>query len=203
MTSLETVKRYLRINGSGEDALLTSLSSAAKRYLLNAGVKPPIPPTDLPFATVEFGEGEHGVVTVTAPVAGIEGDGYSVQILEAEEVGEGEEAELTATLDDKLITVTLAEGGNTALGIAGAIAELGFEASASGEGTGTFTEAMSAIQFSGGETEAENTYLQEQALYDTAVSLYVDKLYDGADNKALEAAMTSIILQIKDYGGVT
>ncbi len=203
MTSLETVKRYLRISGGEDDVLLASLISAGQQYLENAGVTSPTPPDELPYASVEFGEGEDGVITVTAPVAGIAGDGYSVRIVEAEEVGEGEEAELTATLDDKLITVTLAEGGNTALGIAGAIAELGFEASASGEGTGTFTEAMSAIQFSGGETEAENTYLQEQALYDTAVSLYVDKLYDGADNKALEAAMTSIILQIKDYGGVT
>lgn len=203
MTSLETVKRYLRVEGSGDDRLLASLLLAAQQYLLNAGVKPPIPPTDLPFATVEFSEGEDGAVTITAPVAGVAGDGYSVRILEAEEVGEEEPPTLSATLDDKQITVTLGDGGNTAMEIAEAIAELGFEASASGDGSGTFTEAMAAIPFSGGETPEENVYLQEQALYDTAVSLYVDKLYDGADNKALEAAMTSIILQIKDYGGVT
>ena len=200
MTSLDTAKRYLRVEGSGDDRLLASLLLAAQQYLLNAGVKPPIPPTDLPFATVEFGEGEDGAVTITAPVAGVAGDGYSVRILEAEEVGEEEEPPtLSATLDDKQITVTLGDGGNTAMEIAEAIAELGFEASASGGGSGTFTEAMAAIPFSGGETPEENVYLQEQALYDTAVSLYVDKLYDGADDKSLEAAMTSIILQIKDW----
>jgi hypothetical protein len=102
MTSLETVKRYLRINGSGEDTLLTSLSLAAKQYLLNAGVKPPIPPTE-------------------------------------------------------------------------------------------------ATYFSGGATVEEAAYKQELELYDLAVTLYVNMLYNGADDKSLEAAMTSIILQIKDW----
>jgi hypothetical protein len=44
----------------------------------------------------------------------------------------------------------------------------------------------------------EAAYLQELELYDLAVTLYVNMLYNGADDKSLEAAMTSIILQIKD-----
>jgi hypothetical protein len=191
MTSLETVKRYLRINGSGEDTLLTSLSLAAKQYLLNAGVKPPIPPTDLPFATVEFGEGEHGVVTVTAPEPGMAGDEYSVEVVP----GEGE---LCIAVEDKTLTVTLAGEGSTAIDIAAAITEAGFEATASGEGSGLVTEVVEATYFSGGATVEEAAYLQELELYDLAVTLYVNMLYNGADDKSLEAAMTSIILQIKD-----
>ena len=196
MTSLETVKRYLRINGSGEDTLLTSLSLAAKQYLLNAGVKPPIPPTDLPFATVEFGEGEHGVVTITAPEPGMAGDEYSVEVVP----GEGE---LCIAVEDKTLTVTLAGEGSTAIDIAAAITEAGFEATASGDGSAVLIKEVDETPFSGGATADEAAYLQELELYDLAVTLYVNVLYNGADDKSLEAAMTSIILQIKDYGGVT
>jgi uncharacterized phage protein (predicted DNA packaging) len=38
MTSLETVKHYLRIMGDEEDALLAPLILSAEQYLLNAGV---------------------------------------------------------------------------------------------------------------------------------------------------------------------
>jgi len=191
MTSLDTVKRYIKPNGSGEDALLTSLSLAAKQYLLNAGVKPPTAPTGLPYATAQFGEGEHGVVTVTAPVAGIAGDSYSLEVVQ----GEGE---LCIAVEDKVLTVTLAEEGSTAIDIAAAITEAGFEATASGEGSGVVTEVVEATYFSGGATVEEAAYLQELELYDLAVTLYVNMLYNGADDKSLEAAMTSIILQIKD-----
>ncbi len=191
MTSLETVKRYLRINGSGEDTLLTSLSLAGKQYLLNAGVKPPTAPTGLPYATAQFGEGEHGVVTVTAPVAGIAGDSYSLEVVR----GEGE---LCIAVEDKVLTVTLAEEGSTAIDIAAAITEAGFEATASGDGSAVLTEEVDETPFSGGATVEEAAYLQELELYDLAVTLYVNMLYNGADDKSLEAAMTSIILQIKD-----
>lgn len=192
MTSLATVKRYLRIEGSGEDALLTSLSLAGNQYLLNAGVKPPTAPTGLPYATAQFGEGEHGVVTVTAPVAGIAGDSYSLEVVQ----GEGE---LTVDLEDKKLTITLADGGSLASEIAEAITGLGgLTATASGEGSGVVTEVLEATHFSGGATVEEAAYLQELELYDLAVTLYVNMLYNGADDKSLEAAMTSIILQIKD-----
>ena len=41
MTLLDKVKLHLRIDGSGDDVLLASLVSAAKQYLLNAGVREP------------------------------------------------------------------------------------------------------------------------------------------------------------------
>lgn len=202
---LEQIKRYLRITGSEEDILLTSLILAAKQYLANAGVNPPTPPEGLPFATVEFGEGDDGVITITAPIPGVEGDGYSVKILEAEEVGEGEDPpSLTVTLNDKQIVITLAEEGNTAEEIVSAINDLGgFTAEFADDGSGMFTEAMDEIYFSGGATAKETAYLQEQALYNMAAALYVHMLYEDTENKALDAAMTSIILQIKSYGGDT
>lgn len=86
---LEQIKRYLRITGSEEDILLTSLILAAKQYLANAGV--PAPDQGTPEGVAE--------------------------------------------------------------------------------------------------------------LYTLAVTLYVSMMYEGVENKALEAAMTSIILQIRNYGG--
>ena len=86
---LEHIKRYLRITGSEEDALLASLSLAAQQYLANAGV--PAPDQGTPEGVAE--------------------------------------------------------------------------------------------------------------LYTLAVTLYVSMMYEGVENKALEAAMTSIILQIRNYGG--
>ena len=41
MTLLNSIKRYLRVDGSEDDMLLASLISAAKQYLLNAGVSEP------------------------------------------------------------------------------------------------------------------------------------------------------------------
>ncbi len=40
-----------------------------------------------------------------------------------------------------------------------------------------------------------------RALYQLAVTLYVNMLYNGAPEDSLERAMTAIILQMKDYGG--
>ena len=91
LSMLDQIKRYLRITGSEEDALLASLTLAAKQYLTNAGV--PAPDKDTP------------------------------------------------------------------------------------------------------EGEAE--------LYTLAATLYVSLMHEGVENKALNAAMTSIILQIKDHGGDT
>ncbi|NMA24755.1 MAG: phage gp6-like head-tail connector protein [Clostridiales bacterium] len=41
MTLLNSIKRYLSVDGSEDDMLLASLISAAKQYLLNAGVREP------------------------------------------------------------------------------------------------------------------------------------------------------------------
>lgn len=41
MTLLDKVKSYVRLSGSEDDMLLASLISAAKQYLLNAGVQEP------------------------------------------------------------------------------------------------------------------------------------------------------------------
>jgi uncharacterized phage protein (predicted DNA packaging) len=41
MTLLDKVKQHLRVDGSEADVLLASLVSAAKQYLLNAGVHEP------------------------------------------------------------------------------------------------------------------------------------------------------------------
>ena len=38
MALLETTKQYLRIDGTGEDAQITMLISAAEAYLTNAGI---------------------------------------------------------------------------------------------------------------------------------------------------------------------
>ena len=40
-----------------------------------------------------------------------------------------------------------------------------------------------------------------RALYELAVTLYVNMLCNGATEDSLDRAMTAIILQIKDYGG--
>lgn len=41
---------------------------------------------------------------------------------------------------------------------------------------------------------------EQQDLYILAVSLYVGLMYDGVENKALDKAMTAIILQLKNGG---
>lgn len=41
----------------------------------------------------------------------------------------------------------------------------------------------------------------ELSLYELAVTLYVNTIYNGGNEKVLEQAMTGIILQIKTYGG--
>ena len=108
------VKKYLRIDGSADDALLLSLIGAAKEYLINAGV--PVP--DSTDEVIETGSS---------------GDPYDPYELDND-------------------TAEEAEGGIS--------------------------------------------------LYNLAIALHVNQIYNmGADGDKLDRAMTSIILQIKDYGG--
>ena len=122
---LSMVKRYLRIDGDQDDALLVPLIAAAKQYLLNAGV---VEPEEPPSGNGEDGEPEDG----------------------EPEDGEGED----------------------------------------GEGEDGEPEPEPIPELDG-----------PTALYRTAVCLYVNMLYNGLSDKALDAAMTAIILQIKKYGG--
>ena len=47
--------------------------------------------------------------------------------------------------------------------------------------------------------EPEGEPSGELSLYELAVTLYVNMIYNGVSEKALDQAMTGIILQIKDY----
>ena len=132
---LSMVKRYLRIDGDQDDALLVPLIAAAKQYLLNAGV---VEPEEPPSGNGEDGEPEDG-----EPEDGEPEDGEP-------EDGEGED----------------------------------------GEGEDGEPEPEPIPELDG-----------PTALYRTAVCLYVNMLYNGLSDKALDAAMTAIILQIKKYGG--
>ncbi len=49
------------------------------------------------------------------------------------------------------------------------------------------------------ELDSGSTTSPALALYELAVILYVNAIYSGGENK-LGAAMTAIMLQIKDYG---
>lgn len=187
---LEFTKNLLGFYGTGADNVLGPLILAAEQYLKNAGVKLPVLPDDLPHAAAVIGE--DGAITVTADEPGAAGDKYSIKVV----VGD----ELKAEIEDGAITVTLAAEGSTIEDIVAVIDEID-GVSAEGEGTGLITEAIGPIQFSGGATPEEAAYEQEYALYKIAVAAKVKILHDGDPKGDMERALTSIILQIKDYAG--
>lgn len=187
---LEFTKNLLGFYGTGADNVLGPLVLSAEQYLKNAGVKLPVLPDDLPHAAAVIGE--DGAITVTADEPGAAGDRYSIKVV----VGD----ELKAEIEDGAITVTLEAEGSTIEDVVAAINEID-GVSAEGEGTGTITEAIGPVQFTGGATPEEAVYQKEYALYKIAVAARVKILHDGDPKGDMERTLTSIILQIKDYAG--
>jgi len=107
-------------------------------------------------ATATIGDLDGVTITVTCETPGLEGEKYKIIVVNADKA----EADLSAELEDDLITVTLGtdEGGlpdddkNTATLVATEIATIqGFTAEASGTGIiVAFGEGDEPVQFSGG-----------------------------------------------------
>lgn len=191
---LEFTKNLLGFYGTGADDVLGPMVLASEQYLKNAGIKTPVIPGDLPNASAQIGEGEDGIVTITADTPGAAGDSLSIRVIPGEELEAGIEA--------GAITVTLAEGSSTAADIAAAINDLdGVSAEASGDGSGLITEAAGLVFFTGGASPEEAVYDREYALYKIAIATRVKILHDGDPKGDMERTLTSIILQIKDYAG--
>ena len=113
------------------------------------------------YASVEFGSGSNGVVTLTADAAGPAGDKLSAAVVTPPEGSKS--TELVVEIVGQQIVITLAttaagaldDAKNTAGGIVAAINDEtdgieGITASASGDGSGIFQAAVEAVSFSGG-----------------------------------------------------
>ncbi len=110
-------------------------------------------------ATATIGDPEVATITVTCETPGLEGEKYKIIVVNAEEA----DADLSAELEDDLITVTLGtdEGGlpddekNAASLVVAEIAEIeGFTAKASGGGTGVIAAIDEPVPFTGGLSPA-------------------------------------------------
>ena len=186
---LNTVKDYLRIDGSGNDPLLSTLISAAKTYLANAGINESN--IQDKNATAEVGPIK---ITCDSPGSVI----YSVIVTNGAE----ESADLSAEFNNNLITVTLGtneeglpdDAKNTASLVAAEIAKLdGFSVEvAEEEESEIITPTVKPVKFTGGT---------EYDLYKLAVCLHVSMNFYGDEKGGLERALVSIILQSKKYGG--
>ena len=185
---LNAVKDYLRIDGSGQDSLLSSFISAAKTYLNNAGVSE----DDIQdkYATAEVGPIKITCVTAGSVI-------YSVIVTVAEEAS----ADPSAEFENGVVTVTLGtnEDGepdyekNTAALVAAEIAKIdGFVVEIIGEETEVIVPTAKPVKFTGGT---------EYDLYKLAVCIYVSMNFYGDEKGGLERALVSIILQTKNYGG--
>jgi hypothetical protein len=106
-------------------------------------------------ATAIIGDPDGATITVTCETPGLEGEKYKIIVVNAEEA----DADLSAELEDNLITVTLgtdAEGEpdddkNTATLVATEIATIqGFTAVASGGGNGVIAAIEDPVPFTGG-----------------------------------------------------
>ena len=106
-------------------------------------------------ATATIGDPEVETITVTCGTPGLDGEKYKIIAVNAEE----ESAELSAVLEDNLITVTLgtnAEGlpddtKNIASLVVTEIAKIeGFTAEASGDGNGVIAAIEEPVSFTGG-----------------------------------------------------
>lgn len=107
-------------------------------------------------ATATIGDPAVATITVTCETPGLEGEKYKIIVVNAEET----DADLSAALEDDIITVTLATNAsgepddtkNTAASVATEIAKIeGFTAEAVGSGViVAFGEGDEPVQFSGG-----------------------------------------------------
>lgn len=106
-------------------------------------------------ATATIGDPAVETITVTCETPGLEGEKYKIIVVNAEEA----DADLSAELEDNLITVTLGtnESGepddnkNTAALVATEIATIqGFTAEASGGGNGVIAAIENPVPFTGG-----------------------------------------------------
>lgn len=186
---LNTVKDYLRIDGSGNDPLLSTFISAAKTYLANAGINESN--IQDKNATAEVGPIK---ITCDSPGSVI----YSVIVTNATE----ESADLSAEFNNNLIAITLGtneeglpdDAKNTASLVAAEIAKLdGFSVEvAEEEESEIITPTVKPVKFTGGT---------EYDLYKLAVCLHVSMNFYGDEKGGLERALVSIILQSKKYGG--
>lgn len=155
-------------------------------------------------ATVDIGTGEDGVVTIDTIGKGAGGNLYNVEIVAGAGV-------LDVSVNQYDIVITLAAGGNTATQIADNInlnhAAI-LSATASGAGTGTFTESVSAVFFTGGTNQlktADNTAnlvaAEIQATIDfsasasgdgtTSLTLAESSNFSGGTNKLATASNTA------------
>jgi hypothetical protein len=118
-------------------------------------------PINANYASVDIGEGDNGVVTITADTLGTEENSYSIELVE----GVGADVDLSATITDGAIVVTLGtdelealdDTKNTATLVAGVIDALsGVSAEASGTGATAFTAAVAETSLSGGTYAVES-----------------------------------------------
>jgi hypothetical protein len=106
-------------------------------------------------ATATIGDPDVETITVTCETPGLEGEKYQIIVVDAGE----ESTELSAVLEDDIITVTLATNAsgepddtkNTAGDVATEIAKIeGFTAEASGDGSGVIAAIEESVSFTGG-----------------------------------------------------
>lgn len=116
--------------------------------------------TDDTIASAQIGEGENGVITVSADEPGAWADNVSVAVTLPEDPQGA--TELDAYWINGVIKVVLAvdelgapdDTANTAALIATAISEIpGYTAEASGDGSGIFDTEIEAVKLTGGATE--------------------------------------------------
>lgn len=185
---LNAVKDYLKIDGSGQDSLLSSFISAAKTYLNNAGVRE----DDIQD---KYAVAEVGPIRITCERMG--SVIYSVTVTVAEEAS----ADPSAEFENGVIAVTLGtneerepdDEKNTAALVAAEIAKIdGFIVEIIGEETEVIVPTVKPVKFTGGT---------EYDLYKLAVCIYVSMNFYGDEKGGLERALVSIILQTKNYGG--
>lgn len=112
-------------------------------------------PANAEYASVSIGEGDNGVITVTADTLGTEENAYTIEVVE----GTGADTDMSATFTDGAIVVVLGTDAeealdatkNTAVLIAAAIDALsGVSAEASGTGATAIAAAVEETAFTGG-----------------------------------------------------
>ncbi len=138
-------------------------------------------------ATATIGSTEVETITVACETLGLEGEKYKIIVVDAEE----EDAELSAVLEDYLITVTLGTGAdgspdnakNTAALVATAIEKTeGFAAQASGAGTGVIAAIAEPVSFTGGLSPAwASLYDSEGNLLSLTVAGETAKVFGAFD----------------------
>jgi hypothetical protein len=121
-------------------------------------------------SSVTLGSGENGVVTITSDLAWEKANELTVRVV----AGSGD---LSATLSEYDITITLASGGSTAEEVVGAVNAIEgkmFLAEFSGTGAGAITVALEKKNFSGGK---DLVLSEERRAYDRAVAVIPNLFY--------------------------